>query len=511
MQLKEIVDTSQRVAATRARSEKIERLAAALRRLEPEEVAVGVAYLSGELPQGRIGVGPALVRDAFPEAAAPESTLRLLEVDASFRRIAEISGSGSAARRGRALHDLLARGTREEQDFLARLVLGELRQGALEGVMVEAVARAAGVAARSVRRALMFSGDLREVAQAAFGEGAAGLRRFSIQLFRPVLPMLAQTADRVGDALDRFETAALEYKLDGARVQVHRSGDDVRVYTRRLNDVSDAVPELVESVRALPVREIVLDGEALALRPDGRPQPFQVTMRRFGRRLDVSRMRGELPLSAYFFDILYLDGDALVDLPARERLEALDGALPGELVIPRTVTGAVEEAEAFLKRALAAGHEGVMAKALDGPYEAGRRGRTWLKLKPAHTLDLVVLAAEWGSGRRKGWLSNLHLGARDPASGGFVMLGKTFKGLTDETLEWQTRKLQELQVSRDAYTVYVRPELVVEIAFDGVQESPRYPAGLTLRFGRVKRYRPDKSASEADTIEAVRRIYQGAG
>ncbi len=504
MRLAGIVETSQQVGATSARSDKIERLAAALLDLRPEEITVGVSYLSGELPQGRIGVGPALIRDAVPDSAAVESTLTLLQVDSSFGRIAEISGSGSATRRGRALHDLLARATREEQEFLARLVLGELRQGAQEGVMVEAVARAAGVAARSVRRALMFSGDLPAVARSALAEGAAGLRRFSIQLFRPVLPMLAQTADQVGDALDRFETAALEYKLDGARVQVHRAGDDVRVYTRRLNDVSEAVPELVERVRALPIREVVLDGEALALRSDGRPQPFQVTMRRFGRRLEVGRMRRELPLSAYFFDILYLDGDALVDLPARERLEALDRALPGELVVPRAVTGAVNEADEFLKRALAAGHEGIMAKALDGPYEAGRRGRTWLKLKPAHTLDLVVLAAEWGSGRRKGWLSNLHLGARDPVGGGFVMLGKTFKGLTDQTLEWQTRKLQELEVSRDAYTVYVRPELVAEVAFDGVQASPTYPGGVTLRFARLKRYRPDKNAEQADTIDTVR-------
>ncbi len=509
MRLQEIVETSQRVGATRARSEKVERLATTLRRLRPDEVAVGVAYLSGELPQGRIGVGPALIRDAFPEAAAHEAELELLDVDASLSRVASISGPGSTARRGHALHELLARATREEQDFLARLVMGELRQGALEGLMVEAVARAASVAAASVRRALMFSGDLSEVAQAALEHGSHGLARFSIQLFRPVLPMLAQTAEQVGDALERFQVAALEYKLDGARVQVHRVGEDVRVYTRRLNDVSAAVPELVEQVRALPAREIVLDGEALALRADGRPQPFQVTMRRFGRRLEVNKMRQELPLSAYFFDILYLDGSGLVDLPTRERLEALDGAVPGELIVPRSVTDDAGSAEEFLKRALGAGHEGIMAKALDAPYEAGRRGRSWLKLKPAHTLDLVVLAAEWGSGRRKGWLSNLHLGARDPQSGGFVMLGKTFKGMTDETLEWQTRKLHELEVSRDAYTVYVRPELVVEIAFDGVQASPNYPGGLALRFARLKRYRPDKAADQADTIDAVGQIHEG--
>jgi DNA ligase-1 len=402
------------------------------------------------------------------------------------------------------LHELLARCTHDEQEFIARLVLGELRQGALEGVMVEAIARAADAPASVVRRALMFSGALPEIATAALSEGREGLAGFSIRLFRPVQPMLAGTAEEVGKALDRFETAELEYKLDGARVQVHRAGDEVRVYTRRLNDVTAAVPELVERVRTLPVREIILDGETLAFRGDGVPHPFQVTMSRFGRRLDVERLRHKLPLEAFYFDLLYLDGAGLTDLPARERVEALSQVLPTDLLIPRTMTGDPEEAQAFLGSALAAGHEGIMAKALDAPYEAGRRGKSWLKLKPAHTLDLVVLAAEWGSGRRRGWLSNLHLGARDPVGGGFVMLGKTFKGLDDQTLAWQTKRLQELEVARDDYTVYVRPELVAEIAFDGVQASRRYPGGLTLRFARMKRYRLDKSAADADTIDAVR-------
>jgi DNA ligase-1 len=355
----------------------------------------------------------------------------------------------------------------------------------------------------------MFAGDLGAVAAAAFREGGEGLARFSIQLFRPVQPMLAGSAEDMAEAFDRLETAALEYKLDGARVQVHRAGDDVRVYTRKLNDVTEAVPELVERVRALPVSEVILDGEALAFREDGRPHPFQVTMRRFGRKLDVEAMRRELPLDAFFFDLLYLDGASLTDLPARERVDAMSGLIPEPLSIPRLITSDPSRAESFLRDALQAGHEGLVAKSLEASYEAGRRGSSWLKLKPVHTLDLVVLAAEWGSGRRRGWLSNLHLGARDPATGGYVMLGKTFKGMTDEMLEWQTRKLQELEISRDEWTVYVRPELVIEIAFDGVQESQKYPGGVALRFARVKRYRPDKSAAEADTIDSIRTIYEG--
>jgi DNA ligase-1 len=509
VRLHEVVESSRRVAQTSARLEKVEVLATLLRRLQPQEVPIAVAFLAGEPRQGRIGIGAAKIRAAFPDAAAVEPSLSILDVDAGLEQIASLSGPGSAAARAGLLHELLARGTREEQEFVARLIMGELRQGALEGVMVEAIAKAADIPASIVRRALMFSGILPEVATAALTEGREGLAAFSIRLFRPIQPMLAGTAEQVGQALDRFETAELEYKLDGARVQVHRAGDDVRVFTRRLNDVTAAVPELVEAVRALPVREIILDGETLAFRGDGVPHPFQVTMSRFGRRLDVERLREELPLDAFYFDILYLDGAGLTDLPARERVEALSGVLPTDLLIPRTITGDPEEARAFLGSALAAGHEGIMAKALDAPYEAGRRGKSWLKLKPAHTLDLVVLAAEWGSGRRHGWLSNLHLGARDPVGGGFVMLGKTFKGMTDETLAWQTRRLQALEISRDAYTVYVRPELVVEIAFNDIQASSKYPGGLALRFARLKRYRPDKRPEQADTIETVRAIHEG--
>ncbi|MDL1862292.1 ATP-dependent DNA ligase, partial [Betaproteobacteria bacterium PRO7] len=393
------------------------------------------------------------------------------------------------------------------QDFLVRLLVGELRQGALEGVMIEAIAAAAGVALAAVRRAAMFAGDLGAVARAALTEGAAGLARFAIELQRPVQPMLAQPAEDIADALARLGTAALEWKLDGARVQVHKAGDDVRVFTRNLNEVTAAVPEIVEAVRAAPARELILDGEAIALAAGGAPQPFQVTMRRFGRKLDVDALRAELPLAAFFFDVLRRDGDSLVERPARERFAALAEALPSALVVPRLVTSDASAAQAFYAEALARGHEGVMAKALDAPYEAGSRGAAWLKVKRAHTLDLVVLAAEWGHGRRRGWLSNLHLGARDPAANSFVMLGKTFKGLTDELLEWQTRELLAREIGRDDYTVYVRPELVVEIAFNDLQASPQYPGGLALRFARVKGYRPDKRADEADTIDAVRAIY----
>jgi len=389
--------------------------------------------------------------------------------------------------------------------------VGELRQGALEGLVVEAVAQAAGVPAERVRRAVMAAGDVASVAKAALVEGDAGLSRFVVRLFRPVLPMLADSADDVRDALARLGEAALEFKLDGARIQVHKSGDEVRIYSRRLNEVTRAVPELVEVARALPARELILDGEAIALQPGGTPHPFQTTMRRFGRKLDVDQLRQELPLVPFFFDILYLDGDSLLDEPQERRFEALTEVLPAGIVIPRTVTGSGDAAQDFLDTALARGHEGIMAKARDAPYEAGNRGQRWLKVKPARTLDLAVLAAEWGHGRRRGWLSNLHLGARDTEGGGFVMLGKTFKGMTDEMLEWQTTRLLQLEISRDDYTVYVRPELVVEVAFNDVQASPQYPGGVALRFARVKRYRADKTADQADTLAAVQAIFRGRG
>jgi DNA ligase-1 len=507
MRLADLVTTSRRVTETRSRLEKTSALSGLLRRLEAGEIDIAAAFLSGHLRQGRIGLGGAAVRGARPESAVAEPALTLSEVDREFERIGATTGSGSTAERARLLSGLLSRATRDEQDFLVRLIYGELRQGALAGLMAEALAMAAEVPADEVRRALMLAGELPEVARAVLTEGRSGLARFHLQLFRPLQPMLAQPAEDISEALDRLGEAALELKLDGARVQVHKSGDEVRVYSRRGNEVTVAVPELVETVQALPARQLLLDGETIALRPDGSPFPFQVTMRRFGRKLDVARMRGELPLTPFFFDILHLDGQDLIDRPAGERFAALSEAMPG-LTVPRIITADAEEADAFFAEALARGHEGIMAKATDAPYEAGRRGFSWLKVKPAHTLDLVILAAEWGHGRRHGWLSNLHLGARDSENGGFVMLGKTFKGLTDERLAWQTQKLQELALGTDGWTVYVRPELVVEVAFNDVQESPQYPGGMALRFARVKRYREDKTAAEADTIAAVRKIFE---
>jgi ATP-dependent DNA ligase I len=506
MRLEAIVRASTGVTGTSSRLAKIDLLADVLRDLRPDEVPVAVAYLSGELPQGSIGVGWASLRDLPPPARSP--TLEILDVDAVLTRLAATAGPGSQAARRREVADLFSRATVEEQRFLTALLIGELRQGALEGVMVEAVAKAAGVSARDVRRALMLSGNLGVAATAALAEGQVGLARFGLVVLQPVLPMLAQTATDVPDALARIRPAAVEWKLDGARLQLHRSGDEVRAFTRNLAEVTGRVPELVDAIRGLPLQDVILDGEAIALRRD-RPHAFQVTMGRFGTRLSVEELRKSVPLSVFFFDCLHMDGEDLIDRPASERFEVLDERLPESLRVPRIVADGAEEAEAFLMEALDRGHEGVMVKALDAPYEAGRRGASWLKVKRAHTLDLVVLGAEWGHGRRKGWLSNLHLGARDPDTGGYVVLGKTFKGMTDEMLAWQTNRFQELETGRDAFTVYVRPELVVEVAFDGVQRSTRYPGGLALRFARVKGYRPDKSPAEADTIDTVRAIHDG--
>ena len=508
MRLYDIVAASRSVSETSARSDKIRYLAACLRLAEPDAVETAVALLSGETRQGRIGLGPAVLRAAIPPTAAPAPTLTLSEVDAALDGIAQTRGSGSAADRARLTRELLTRGTRDEQDFLLRALLGELRQGAVEGLMVEAVATAVQVPVDEVRRALMVTGNLSVVARAVLTEGRSALARMTVQLFRPLTPMLAQTAEGTGEALERLGEAAFEYKLDGARIQLHKQDGEIRVFTRSLNDVTAAVPEIVEAVSDLPVPSLILDGEAIAFQQDGRPRPFQITMRRFGRKLDVARLRQEIPLQASFFDCLYVNGNPIIDRPAAERFEELARALPEPLLIPRRVTGDRGVADGCLDAALAAGHEGVMAKALDAPYEAGGRGGAWLKVKPTVTLDLVVLAAEWGHGRRTGWLSNLHLGARDPATGGFVMLGKTFKGMTDEMLAWQTVELRKLAIAGDDYTVQVEPKLVVEVAFNDIQASPRYPGGLALRFARVKRYRPDKQVEEADTIETVRSIYE---
>jgi DNA ligase 1 len=505
MLFSKLVETSRGVAETSSRSRKIELLALFLRQLEPAEVEAATAYLAGTLRQGRIGTGYASLRGAIGTPAA-EPSLRVLDVDSALDRIAAIKGRSSGQARLQQWSALFAQATAREQEFLLALLSGGIRQGALEGIMMEAAARAASVDAARFRRAVMMAGDLGVVTRAALEQGASGLDPYGIQLFRPVQPMLAQSAEDVSAALEELGEAALEYKMDGARVQVHKSGEEVAVYSRRLNDVTSAVPEIVETVRQWPVRDLILDGEVIALLPDGRPQPFQVTMQRFGRKLEVERLRSTIPLSSFWFDLLYADGSSIIDEPQARRFQTLAGVVPAERLIPHLLTGDPSRAQEFLQAALAQGHEGLMAKSSHAPYAAGARGQSWLKIKQARTLDLVVLAAEWGHGRRRGWLSNLHLGARDPVQNSFVMLGKTFKGLTDEMLAWQTQELLKLEVARDAYTVYVRPALLAEIAFNEIQVSPRYPGGLALRFARVKRYRPDKLPEQADTFHTVQML-----
>jgi ATP-dependent DNA ligase I len=502
--LSEIAAASEAVRSTASRTAKVGRLAETVRGLAPEEVPVAVAFLAGDTRQRQIGAGWASLRDLPAPAGTP--SLSVLDADRGFAGMAAAAGDGSQGERRRLLADLFARATEPEQRLLRGLVTGELRQGAQDAVVAEAVARAAGVPAVALRRALMLRGDLGAVAATALERGAQGLAELRLEVGTPLRPMLAHTAADVRAGLARLGTAAAEWKLDGARVQIHRRGADVAVFTRTLDDITPRVPELVEAARALPGDAFVLDGEAIALREDGRPHPFQVTARRIGGRRNVTELRRSLPLTAMLFDVLHLDGEDLLDVPGGERSATLAALAPPELVVPRIVVEEPVAGDRFLADALDRGHEGVMLKALDQPYQAGRRGAGWLKVKAAHTLDLVVLAAEWGHGRRTGYLSNLHLGARDPG-GGFVMLGKTFKGLTDRMLAWQTERLLELESGRDAHTVHVRPELVVEIAFDGVQASTRYPGGVALRFARVKRYREDKTADEADTIDRILAIH----
>jgi ATP-dependent DNA ligase I len=498
MLLRELVDAWTAVRATSARSGKIERLAELLRRTGPGETPAAVAWLSGELTQRQIGVGWATLRDHPPPAAEP--TLTVAEVEAAFSHIGALAGPGSQSARRAGVQELLGQATEHEQRFLTALLLGDISQGALAGVMTDAVAIAAGIPKADVRRALMLRGDLGAVATVALTDGVAGLGAISLELLRPVQPMLAAPGDDVDSAFGRISPAAVEFKLDGVRVQVHRSGDEVRVFSRSLDDITERVPELVAAARALPSDAAVLDGEAIALKPDGRPEPFQVTASRLGQGR----------LSAQFFDVLHAGGEDLIDRPGAERFAALEELVPADQRVPRVVAADAEAARSVLDEALARGHEGVLVKSLEAPYAAGRRGAGWLKVKPRHTLDLVVLAAEWGHGRRRGWLSNLHLGARDPDGDGFVMLGKTFKGLTDAMLTWQTEALLALETGRDDWTVHVRPELVVEIAFDGVQASRRYPGGVALRFARVLRHRPDKPAAEADTLDAVLAVHAGS-
>jgi ATP-dependent DNA ligase I len=523
--LSELVNASAAVTATRARGAKIETIAALLRGVPADEVMIAVAFLSGDLLQGQIGVGYAalggLLRagagGGVAEPAPGAATLTLTDANASLRAIGSVSGTGSQTERRRLLAGLFARATPPEREFLARLLSGDLRQGALAGIMTDALARAAEVPAEEVRRAHQLGGSLPEVALAALSgtDPAAALRGITLHVGRPVHSMLAASAPDVATALGRISPAAVEWKIDGIRIQVHRSGGQVTVFTRTLDDITERVPEITEAVLAIPGQTMVLDGEAVALDAGGRPRPFQVTAARTASQADAARLAAATPLTPFLFDLLHWDGADLIDAPARDRYRQLAEVVPPRLLIPRIVTGQAAAAEEFFAGAVARGHEGVVVKSLDSPYRAGRRGSEWIKVKPRHTLDLVVLAAEWGHGRRRGVLSNLHLGARDPESGEMVMLGKTFKGLTDEMLAWQTTRLltladppQDAADRQAAYgTVHVRPELVVEVAFDGVQASRRYPGGVTLRFARVLRFRPDKNAAQADTIDAVRSVW----
>jgi ATP-dependent DNA ligase I len=495
--LADVVAASEAVAATTSRSAKVAILAELLGALAPEEVPICVGFLSGVPRQGRVGIGYAAIRDVEREAA-DEPSLTVADVDEAISAIEAQTGSGSAGRRRELLEGLFGRATAPEVTFLVGLLTGGLRQGALAGLMADAVAKAAGVRGEIARRALMLSGDLTEMARIAITGGEEGLRAVGFEIFRPILPMLASTGANVTEALEGFEQASVEYKLDGIRIQIHRRGDEVRIYTRNLNEITETLPGIVDAVRSLPVRQAVLDGEALWMDAGG-PAPFQYT---------VSQIDSGAPpegIVTFLFDILHLDGEDLLDTPLRERIARLEQIAAGQR-IPGVFTRDPAAAQQVLDDAIAAGHEGVVIKDAASLYAAGRRGKAWRKVKPVQTFDLVVLGAEWGHGRRQGWLSNLHLGARDPASGAFVMVGKTFKGLTDELLRWQTEALLARETERHGIAVMVRPELVVEIALDGVQASTRYPGGIALRFARVKRYRSDKDALQADVIEDLQAL-----
>ncbi|MSZ77003.1 MAG: ATP-dependent DNA ligase [Actinobacteria bacterium] len=496
MLLADVVSTSAAVAATRSRTAKVAALAQTLSAAAPDERSVVASFLAGSLRQRRTGLGWRSLGSLPPAASSPSLTVR--EVDEAFAAIAALAGPGSQGARAAAVEHLFSRAVVEEQAWLSGVVTGNLRQGALDALVQDAAARAADVAPADVRRAAMLAGSTVAAAVAALDGGSAALASFRLEVGRPVLPMLASTAPGIEEAFAKAGggTLAVDTKLDGIRIQVHRSGDAVQIVTRTLEDITARLPEVVDIVRALPLTSVVLDGEALALGPDGRPRPFQETASRTAQAAGQS-------VTPFFFDLLHLDGRDLLDSPGSARLAALASVVPPAYLVPRLVTASVEEAAAFSTSALAAGHEGVVVKDLAAGYDAGRRGAAWVKVKPVHTLDLVVLAVEWGSGRRSGLLSNIHLGALDP-DGGFVMLGKTFKGLSDQLLQWQTRRFTELMVDDSGWVVTVRPEQVVEIAFDGVQRSSRYPGGVALRFARVVRYRDDKTADEADTIDDVR-------
>lgn len=498
--LAELIAASSEVATTSSRNAKTARLASLIQTLGPDELPTALGLLRGEPRQGRIGIGYASAFGTSVEPAA-DPNLTVAEVDGYFDRLQESTGPGSQARRARLLGELFERATRDEQDFLRRSLTGEVRQGALAGILTEAVARAFAIPPAVVRRASMLQADLGEVARVAATKGEEGLLTIGLRVLSPIQPMLASPGASISESIKG--PTSVEWKLDGARIQVHRLGEVVTVYTRNLNDITARMPEVVAAAIDLEVGAVVLDGEAMAIRADGTPQPFQETMSRFGTE---ERAFAEVPVVPFFFDILHLDGNDLIDVPLRERLVTLEKIVPSERRVPRITTAEVAEAESFAQGALAAGQEGVMIKDLDSRYEAGRRGKTWRKVKPVHTYDLVVLAAEWGHGRRSGYLSNIHLGARDDTTGEFVMVGKTFKGMTDEILAWQTEYFPTLAVDRDQWAVHLRPEQVVEVAIDGVQVSIRYPGGVALRFARVKRYRSDKRPEEADTIQTLRAL-----
>lgn len=508
MLLAEVVAASQAATATRSRLAKTAAVAEALRAAGPGDAATVAAYLSGTLPQRRVGVSWRGLAELPSPAAEP--TVTVAEVDDALSALAAVGGAGSALSRQQVVLALFGRLTEPEQTFLRALITGQVRQGALDGVMQAAIAAAAEVPEVSVRRAVMLAGYAGPVASAALSGGVEALDRIALEVGRPIRPMLAASAPDVRAAMDSAGAQAgvfVDGKLDGIRLQAHRDEDSVRLFTRSLDDITDRLPEVVEAVLALPARRFVLDGEAIALDAGGRPRPFQETASRTMSSVGVARLRADVPVTPYFFDLLHLEGEDLLDAPAEHRFARLADLVPEPWLVPRQRAAGEQEVQAFFEQLVSDGHEGIVVKSATAPYAAGRRGAGWVKVKPRHTLDLVVLAVEWGSGRRRGWLSNIHLGARDPETGGFVMLGKTFKGMTDEMLAWQTQRFTELATEgTDGYVVPVRPEQVVEVAFDGIQTSSRYPGGMALRFARVVRYRDDKPADEADTVEMVRSL-----
>jgi DNA ligase-1 len=503
-----LVKASEKIGSTTKKKEKVSLIAKILQQAKGKEIFLAAQYLSGILPTGRLGIGWRTVQEAIRDLKLVARSLSITDIQAYLEDLSQAAGPGSSQRKKQTLRKLFSNTGKKEARFLTGLIMGEVRHGALEGLVLEAIAQASSLPLSSIRQAHMFSGSIGEVAEAALMKGTTGLDQFGPRLFHPISPMLANPVEEEQEALKRLDEAAWEYKIDGARIQVHKAKKEIRIFTRNLKDVTERLPEIVALARKFPIKEAIFDGEAIALQKNGKPFPFQTTMRRFGRIQDVERMQKELPMFPYLFDLVYLDGNALFNRPYLERIDLLTSHIPSRYKIPHIVTADASRAHEFLLKSMGAGHEGVMAKGLESPYVAGQRGFHWLKIKPARTLDLVVLASEWGHGRRKGWLSNLHLGARDPKSGQFIMLGKTFKGLTDKMLSWQTEKLLKLETHRDDYTIYVRPKLVVEIAYSDLQESPRYPGGLALRFARVKRFRTDKSPAEADTIQTVWSIFE---